>query len=650
MNRSLFLAAALGWSGVACAQSVDTLTEADFLTDMPIVLTVSRLPQRQDETPGAVTILDRDMIRLSGARDVTELLRLVPGFQSTTSFESGAPVASYHGGFDSYSARLQVLVDGRSTYSPFLFGGVGPGLQAIALDDIERIEVLRGSNSAAYGARAMLGVVNIVTRHTLDTLGGRASVRAGENGVHDVLASVGWGLPDASYRLTADRRADDGLKGSNGHNAISRVNLRADLRASSRDEIQLRAGSLAIDSGKGFATQTSDPLRDRYFGSGFVQMDWRHTLNEQEDLALFLSHTEETHRDHFQFSLLPYYINDSILIDFGGRASQSSATLQHTFRHGPDLRVAWGGELRRETVTSKPLYNTDATLVTNYTRLFGSAEWRMNPQWVLNAGAMAEHSDASGSTLAPRTMLNWHVAPGHTLRAGVSKAFRPPSTYEKYGNTRYSWNGLLLQVVTASRGNVEPESLLTRELGYMGQWPEAKLNMDLRVYEEHFGGFVRQVKYVLPNSTSVLTSTPLDYVNSESFTIHGAEYQLTWQPWRDAKIMWGQAFTRVGSKDLGSASAAPQMANTLMVSQRFPGGLEVSVMHQNSSEVTPQGAGYKDIGPTERTDLRLGLPLRWGRQTGEVALVVQNLGLPYLDYDFRFRFERRAFMTLRLEY
>ena len=113
---------------------------------MPIVLSVSRLPQRLDETPGAVTLLDRDMIRLSGARDVADLLRLVPGFQTSTSFETGAPLASYHGGFDGYSARIQVLVDGRSVYSPFLFGSSAPGLQTVALEDIERIEVLRGSN------------------------------------------------------------------------------------------------------------------------------------------------------------------------------------------------------------------------------------------------------------------------------------------------------------------------------------------------------------------------------------------------------------------------------------------------------------------------------------------------------------------------
>ena len=589
------------------------------------------------------------MIRLSGARDVADLLRLVPGFQTSTSFETGAPLVSYHGGFDSYSARIQVLVDGRSTYSPYLFGGVGPGLQAVALEDIERIEVLRGSNSAAYGARAMLGVINIVTRHTLDTLGAQASLGAGENGIRDVQARIGWGSADASYRLTVDRRAELGLAGANGHNAISRVNLRADVRRSAQDELQLRAGSLSIDSGKGFSARPDDPLRDRYFGSGFAQFDWRRTLSEDADVALTVAHTEETHRDGFSLSLQSFGINDSVAVDFGGRAVNDSLMLQHTWRASPALRVVWGGELRREEVKSKPLYAKDTPVVTRFTRLFGNAEWQFLNDFVLNTGAMVEQSSHSDTTLAPRFMLNWHFAPGHTLRAGISKAYRPPSALEKFGDIRYDLQGQTLKVITAARGNIEPESLLTRELGYLARLPRLAMDLDVRVFEERVGGFVRQTTYPLATG-SLLPSRPVDYVNDEDFTIQGVEYQLSWQPWRDAKLWVGQAFTDVRSRDLGSAKAAPRIATSLMLTQRLPGGMDLSLVHQDSSAVTPQGAGIGNARLISRTDLRLGVPLRWGRQTGEVALVVQNLGLPFKDFGEFFRFERRAFITLRLEH
>ena len=105
-------------ANVTGAQTPKVSSELDYLTDMPVVLSASRLPQRLDETPGAVTVLDRDMIRLSGARDVADLMRLVPGFQTSSSFERIGPQASYHGAFTSYANHVQVLVDGRSVYSP----------------------------------------------------------------------------------------------------------------------------------------------------------------------------------------------------------------------------------------------------------------------------------------------------------------------------------------------------------------------------------------------------------------------------------------------------------------------------------------------------------------------------------------------------
>lgn len=451
LSRPLVLTSvALAMCHLATAQSLDGLSEKDFLSEMPIVLSVSRLPQRLDDTPGAVTILDREMIRRSGARDVPDLLRLVPGFQTSASFEGVAPLASYHGGFDSFSNRIQVLIDGRSAYSPYFIGTVGPGLQTVALQDIERIEVLRGSNSAAYGARAVLGVINIVTRHTGDTLGAQVSVVAGENRVRDAQARLGWGQEGATYRLTVDRRADDGLEGSSGHNLLERLNFRADVNPSAQDEIQLRVGGMRIAAGRGLLLPTTglpnpgNPPRDSTFGTSFAQLDWRRSLGENEDLAFSVSHTREFYRDSFPVALagLPVYgflfgPNDFFEVGIGGRATNNTLSLQHTFRQGPSLRVVWGGEFRREQVTSAPLYNTTSAFRTDFTRLFGNAEWHLHPNLVLNAGAMAEKSSDSGSSLAPRVMLNWHLTPGQTLRAGVSRGYRPASSFENYADARY---------------------------------------------------------------------------------------------------------------------------------------------------------------------------------------------------------------------
>ncbi|MDD2926161.1 TonB-dependent receptor [Rhodoferax sp.] len=628
-------------SRVVCAQASDPVSEKDFLAEMPMVLSVSRLSQRLDETPGAVTLIDRELIRRSGARDVADLLRLVPGFQVSNAFESVAPLVSYHGAFDSYSNRLELLIDGRSAYSPYFIGSIGPGLQTVALEDIERIEVLRGSNSAAYGARAILGVINIVTRHTADTLGGQGTLVVGENGVRDVQARIGWGDTGGTFRLTASRRADDGLDGANGANQVRRVNLREDITPAPGDELQVRLGVLSIDAGKGFAGLVDNPPRPSVFDSAYAQIDYRRSLSADEDVAFRLSHSQESYTDEFPYSLQRFKFNDVYMVRGTGQASSDVLTLQHTLRHSDSTRLVWGGEFRSERIQSSALYNTDSPWVTDFTRLFGNLEWRIAANWQLNAGAMAEHSSVTGDTVSPRLMANWQVAPGQTLRLGVSNAFRPPSTFEKFGNLRYVWNGHLFGINTLASGQVQAETVQSKELGYLGEFPGVGLSVDMRLFHEQINGFIRQQNNV----------SPKDYINDENFAIQGLEYQLKWRPWQGGQVMFNQTYTDIGSKvyGVGTAYAAPRLASTLAYFQKLPHDLDLTLMHQDNGTATLTGGGLGDRMAMTRTDLRLAKAMRWGTRRGEVALVIQNLGLSYADFSPLFQFRRQAFVTLRLE-
>jgi iron complex outermembrane receptor protein len=631
-------------AGAACAQEVFAVSEKDFLSDMPIVLSVSRLPQRLDETPGAVTVFDRDTIARTGARDVADLLRWVPGFQVNTAFESGAPLVSYHGAFNVYSSRIELLIDGRSVYSPYLMGSVGPGLQAVAIDDIERIEVLRGSNSATYGARAVLGVINIVTRHSADSLGARASVTAGGNGIADVQASIGWGGDKGTSRLTVDRRSDDGLDGSNNHNQVTRLNFRSDFNPSSRDEVQLRLGTLSIDVGKGTVGDISDALRDTLMRTNYAQVDWLRSLGADEDLLVRLSHTRETYNDEFPYWLNAYGINDFLSISSSGNSSSSSLLAQQTMRRSASLRWVWGGELRSERITSPALFNRNDAMTTDFTRLFGNLEWRIKPTLLLNAGVMLENSSMSGESAAPRLMLNWQVTPEHTLRAGMSQAHRPPSTYEQHADVRYTWNTHLLRVVTVGNGQVAPEQLNSREISYLGDFPQWGLGLDVRLFHEQMKDFVSQQT----------ATRPRYYFNDQDFAIKGLEYQLKWRPWRGAQLMLNQTYTTIGPVRAYSNAdlAAPRLASSVVLFQKLPGDINLSLMHQHEGKMRIIGSGWERQQHMTRTDLRLSKSLRWGAQRGEVALVVQNLGQPYPDYSYfepRYVFNRQAFVTLRLE-
>lgn len=642
------------WAGVQAASS---LSEQDFLSDMPMVLTVSRLPQRLDETPGAVTLLDRDTIRRSGARDVADLLRLVPGFQTSSSFEGVAPVASYHGRFDDFSNRMQVMIDGRSVYSPYFIGTVAPGLLGVAVQDIERIEVLRGSNSAAYGARAVLGVVNIVTRHTTDTLGTQVGTAVGENGVRDAWAGLGWGREGGSFRLTTDRMADNGLRGAFGHSRVERVNFRADLNPTLTDEVQVRAGGVSVLSGRGLTRgdgtpEAGNPPRESTFGTGYVQLDWRRNLGADQDLAVSVSHTQEVYKDSYKYPLLLlnpkngpalFGPNDFYTVDWGGKASNQTASLQHTFRQGPGLRVVWGGEFRRERVSSAPLYNTSNAFKTDFKRLFANAEWRMQPQLVLNAGAMAEHVSGTGAHLAPRLMLNWHAAPGHTLRAGVSKAQRPASTLENHADVRYTLNGRVLAQSMLASGNLQAETLWAKELGYLLEAPQRGLGLDVRVFNERLDGFINQL-----NTNTVPRRTVKDYANTAGFDVRGLEYQLKWQPWRGTELNLNQAYIDVVSPDPVLDKATPKLTTTLGWFQRLNNGVDFTLLHQYSTKTTLQLNTPGAENPKHRTDIRVSKPIQLQGHRGELALVVQNLGSPQQVQRPTFWFERRAFVTLTL--
>ena len=335
-------------------------------------------------------------------------------------------------------------------------------------------------------------------------------------------------------------------------------------------------------------------------------------------------------------------VDESIKVDSGGRTRNDKVSLQHTFRQGEDWRFVWGGEFQREQVTSPPLYNTDTAFVTDFTRLFGNAEWRLAPRFVLNAGAMAENSSDSGNSFAPRLMLNWHVTSNQTLRAGVSRAYRPPSALEKYSHILFKVPGFPDTVTTHASGNVKSERVLAQELGYLGDFPDQGLQLDVRAFHEQFTGRV--------NRSKVSKTRPFDYLNNEDFLIRGLEYQLKWQPWSGTEWRLNQTWMNIASVNPATVLAAPKLTSALMLFQKLPGGLDLSVMYQNSGFMAPQGASADKKAAMTRTDLRLSAPLRFGANRGELSLVLQNLGSPYQDFAPDFRFQRRAFVMLQIEH
>lgn len=225
MNNNFCILAFLLFGSVSASAEPSNATLDDFDPfaleapfalddDIPIVLTAARLKQPRSEVPASVTVIEDEQIQAWGVRTLQELLRFVPGmFIGHGDDENNASIV-YHASTPNIMRRLQVLIDGRSVFRAGIASVVWDDIP-IALEDIQRIEVTRGPNSATYGSNSFLGVINVVSKHPKDTLGTRIRYRNGTQGIDDSYFSHSWvGAADSSYRVSARLQADDGFDGN----------------------------------------------------------------------------------------------------------------------------------------------------------------------------------------------------------------------------------------------------------------------------------------------------------------------------------------------------------------------------------------------------------------------------------------------------
>lgn len=637
------------WSAAdgAMAQSAVALSERDYFDELPVVLSVSRLAQPLNETPGAVTVIDRETLSRIGARDIYDVLRLVPGFL-VSGWNGASPFAAYHNALDQVGSKLQVFIDGRSVYSTFFLGGTQRGLQGVILEDVERIEVLRGSNSAAYGANAFLGVVNIVTRHASDTRGGMLSVTGGERGVNDNAVRYGWGSDEASFRVSMSHRADHGFDNRYDESRIGLLHLRADLRPTPQDEVMLQAGDMHDSWGDGEAGAVGNPQRTPQMRNWFVLGEWRRMLGAGEDVRLSFSHDDEYFRDRTPYGN-PNPIFQGVYLDWGGKAQRTQAEFQHSFTPATDWRAVWGSTFRDERAWSPPLYYQQGWVTSQQWRLFGNIEWRPHPQWLVNAGTMWERTSLVGTAVSPRLMVNFHLLPGQTLRAGVTKSQRVPTLFEEKADIRYfnSTNTIMPVAWTwDTRGNVKPENLLVREVGYMGEFRPLGLSIDLRGYNEIMTDQVVTTQYF--NGVTAVKDKTND---PNTLLLRGFEYQVRWQPAPGTRIWWSHMSTRSvwpSPTDTNSYSS-PRRTDAVALFQSLPGDCGLTLIY---SQITPMvwNALSDRIPEQHRVDARLSKRLTVGVTRIEAAVTVQAADGGYTEFVPTQTFRRRAFATLRLEY
>ncbi|MDS4072206.1 MAG: TonB-dependent receptor [Defluviicoccus sp.] len=610
--------------------------EQAFFEELPVVLSVSRLPQSLADTPGALTVLDRETIRATGYRRLPDLLRLVPGFN--VAWQRGWwGVVNYHGFSGELPNRLLVLVDGRPINSEYFSGAADLISQPLAIDDIERIEVLRGSNSAAFGTNAFLGVINIQTRHASQSGRFYAQVNHGEQGIRDTIVRAGGSTGPLDLRLTLGRTKEHGLDELVDQNHQDFANLRADLRLGEADEVTLHVGSQRGPAMEGFrAEPISNPVRERRTRNGFAQLRWRHVFSPESELSVQMYHNHDRYVDVIDLGFLR--------ADLNRLATRDSVELQHFLRLTPHLRAVWGAEWRRDEVEA-PSFLQDRSPARSHTeRLFGNVEWRAVDNLSINIGAMAERVSITGTDVSPRVFANYEVVPGHVLRGGLSTATRAPTFYEAFAKPLF----------TSVSGNpdLDRERVLARELGYFGVFPSLKLQADVRLYREDLRDLIGTTEIPLAQRVNPFVTTT--FANLEAARTRGISYQLKWSPFVSTQLALGQAFERISQRITALQESAPSHSTSIMWTQRLPADWSFTVMHYAVGAIHWQGFGDR-VPAYRRTDARVSYAFRTAGLRGEASLV----GLNMFDRNNEFRLgtpgeshvlSRRAYATLRLEF
>jgi iron complex outermembrane receptor protein len=510
--------------------------EAPFFEELPTVLSASRLPQVLNEAPGAVTILDRELIRATGYRDVARLLRLVPGMQIGQ--ERGhSQWVTYHGLSGDNPAEIQVLIDGRAVS---FFAGVDWSALPLTVEEIERIEVVRGTNSNAYGANAFLGVVNIITRHSHQDRGISAQTNIGTHGIADLQASWSGGSDGLGVRISAAQSRDNGFSGLRDSHQTQILSLRSDYRLNAQDELTLRAGYNRIERDMGYPDSLFGNNAERATSNetSTIHLTWRRILEENEEWLVSLYQTHQVGYERWVASAPAY---PAVPLNRNHIGDRTNAEIQHRFALNPQARLVWGLEARRDANDAPFFFAAGKPPVDFLYRAFSNLDWHLSPSWQLNLGGLLEKNSSLAAQFIPRAFVNWQASPSDTFRAGYARARQPRDVFYNSGDIRVydPKSGALIAWPYINNPHMRTPQVDTVEVGYLGRFRTLDATLDVRIFNERITDFV--VRQTIPSPVGPL-ALPLpisQYVNlSQPVTLRGIEYQLRAKPWQGGEVLF----------------------------------------------------------------------------------------------------------------
>jgi iron complex outermembrane receptor protein len=613
------------------------------------------MPQLLSETPAATTIIDRQMIEASGVRSIADLFRLVPGM--IVGYEGGnRPVVTTHGFGEVYARRMQVLVDGRSVYVP-AYGGVPWSDLPLALEDVERIEVVRGPNAASYGANSFLGIISITTRKPCDTQGNQVKFSAGTQSIRDAVVRTADQVGKLDYRLTLEEKQDNGFNSRNDRQQHHVLTTALSYPLGDGAAFEAQFGYSGGENQKGYFGASADGPRDQRVISRFEQLRWQRDLGQGDNVSLQYYHNH--HETDEQFVTAPILISAPPLppfsvvvpINYDVTSERYDLELQNAFSLNRDVRGVWGLGWRMDQVVSPGFLGTDTPQENRSQRVFLNMEWRTTRQLSLNAGAMWEHDQIVGGDISPRIALNYQLTPRQTVRASLSRATRNPVLVEERGNLRFCADSAcsVYDQFIQSSGGLRPEKTVSREIGYFAR-VISNLTLDLRAYQDRLSGLIST--YVRPYPD--LDSEVKDFRNGDSATVSGIETQTTYRPNFKDRVILGYAYTHIKSSDVDQdySDSAPRKSGSLLLIHSLSDRYQASLAYYYVGSMAFLDS--KRIEPVRRLDLRLARAYRLGKVNGDVALTVQSALGRYYEYypptSLQNEFDRRVYISFDMNF
>jgi iron complex outermembrane receptor protein len=607
------------------------------------VVSVSKQTQRLADTASAVFVITQEDIRRSGATSVPEALRLAPGVQ-VARIDGNKWAITIRGFNGRYANKLLVLVDGRSIYVP-TFAGVYWEIQDLLLEDIERIEVIRGPGASLWGSNAVNGVINILTKRAADTRG-LVSVTAGspEQTVVGVRYSGALG-DEARYRVSGKYLKQGGLLDAQERDAedgwrLNSGNFRLDWAPSGRDSVTLQGGLYDGAMRQNLTVPDFTPPYARLerdeaaMSGGHLQGRWERALSDTSRLSLQLYYQNQR-RD------------DAIL---GVDIDTYDLEFQHSFAPNERNALVWGLGYRHY----RDEYRQTALASMNPSRLdyglfsaFVQDRIGLVPETLeLTLGARLERNHFTGWEFQPNARLLCTPHPRHRLWGAVSRAVRTPSradngiTMDLVGlPPRSSINPLPFPGLSFFQGNLAfaSETLTAYELGYRAL-PSERLSLDFTAFYNDYGD-LRAFERRLDASEfeGGFLRVPLLFVNVTDGHSYGAELAANWQVADGWRLQLAYSYLRVNfdnQPDLSDTAlrlpvregSQPRHQVSLLSSVDLRDDLDFDLWLRYVSEAPDLAIGA--LVPTAAVDSYFSVNARVGwrpRKDLELSLVGTNL-------------------------